>query len=307
MAKRTIIEIDQELCDGCGECETGCPEGALKIIDGKARLVGESLCDGLGACIGHCPRGAIHVIERDAEAYDEIAVIKEILPQGQEVLKAHFAHLDRHGQDLYLEKAVGYLISLRLAIPEGYERFGQRKPLVFAKPCGTFAGPRAAGTAGAAGTAAQAATQAAPRLEPARAGIPSAAFPEKPSGVSALKNWPIQLHLANPKAQHFAGADLLIAADCTAFALGSFHEDIVSGKSLVIACPKLDSGRDLYISKLAAMMGQAGSVSVVIMEVPCCSGLLKLAQEARAASGADLPIQALVLGIDGGFVARKTI
>jgi len=296
MAKRTIIEIDQELCDGCGECETGCPEGALRIIDGKARLVGESLCDGLGACIGHCPRGAIHVIERDAEAYDEIAVIKEILPQGQEVLKAHFAHLDRHGQDLYLEKAVGYLISLRLAIPEGYERFGQKKPLVFAKTCGAFTGPRAAGTA----------AQAAPRLDPARTGTPSA-FPEKPSGVSALKNWPIQLHLANPRAQHFAGADLLIAADCTAFALGSFHEDIVSGKSLVIACPKLDSGRDLYISKLAAMMGQAGSVSVVIMEVPCCSGLLKLAQEARAASGADLPIQALVLGIDGGFVARTTI
>ena len=297
MAKRTIMEINQELCDGCGECETGCPEGAIRVIDGKARLVGESLCDGLGACIGHCPRRAIRVIERDAEEYDEIAVLKEILPQGPAVLDAHFAHLDHHGQDLYLERAVGYLESQGLAIPEGYERFSRKKPLAFSKPCGSaFAGIRTLGSE----------TSAAPRSGNVP-GQAAAAFPDKPSGASALKNWPIQLHLANPRAPHFAGADLVIAADCTAFALGSFHADIVSGKSLVIACPKLDLGRDLYISKLAAMMQQAGSVSAVIMEVPCCSGLLKLVQEARAASGADLPIQALVMGIDGGFVAHKTI
>jgi len=117
MATRTIIEVDQDLCDGCGACEIGCPEGALKVIDGKARLVGESLCDGLGACIGHCPRGAIRVTQRDAESYDEAAVLDKILPQGPTVLAAHFAHLDHFGQDLYLEQAIDRLDNLGIAIP----------------------------------------------------------------------------------------------------------------------------------------------------------------------------------------------
>ncbi len=284
MAKRTIIEIDQDLCNGCGACETGCPEGALKVIDGKARLVGESLCDGLGACIGRCPVDAIHVIEREADAYDEIAVLKEILPQGQSVVRAHFAHLDHHGQDLYLERAVAYLSAQNIAIPQGYERFGQKKSApAFVKSCGAFSA-----------------------LKEKTASAPES-IPSKPSGVSALKNWPIQLHLVNPRAPHFADADIVIAADCTAFALGSFHADIIGGKSLVIACPKLDSGKDIYLSKLADILRQARSTSVVIMEVPCCSGLLKLVQEARSMAGATLPIDVLIVGIDGGFVARKTV
>ncbi|HCO48379.1 MAG TPA: 4Fe-4S ferredoxin [Spirochaetaceae bacterium] len=298
MGKRTIIEIDQELCDGCGTCETGCPEGALRIIGGKARLVGESLCDGLGACIGHCPKGAIHITERDADEYDEIAVLKEILPQGNPLLQAHFAHLDHHGQDLYLERAVNFLTSQGLPIPGGYERFGQKKAFAFSKPCGSgYAVSSPAKTQNAAGS---------PNASGGDAPAPSV-FPAKPSGSSSLKNWPIQLHLANPRSPHFAGADVVVAADCTAFALGSFHADIVSGKSLVIACPKLDSGKDIYRAKLAEVIGQVRSVSVVIMEVPCCSGLLRLAQDARTDSGSKLPIQVLVVGIDGGFVARKTI
>ncbi len=284
MAKRTIIEIDQDLCNGCGSCETGCPEGALKVIDGKARLVGESLCDGLGACIGRCPVDAIHVIEREADAYDEVAVLKEILSQGQSVVRAHFAHLDHHGQDLYLERAVAYLSAQNIAIPQGYERFGQKKTApAFVKSCGVFSALKEK-TASAAES-----------------------IPSKPSGVSALKNWPIQLHLVNPRAPHFTDADIVIAADCTAFALGSFHADIIEGKSLVIACPKLDSGKDIYLSKLAAILRQARSASVVIMEVPCCSGLVKLVQEARSMAGATLPIEILIIGIDGGFVARKTV
>ncbi len=297
MAKRTIIEIDQDTCDGCGACETGCPEGALRVLDGKARLVGESLCDGLGACIGRCSKGAIHVTEREADAYDEVAVLKEILPQGPAVLLAHFAHLDHHGQDLYLERAVNYLKSEGIAIPAGYERFGQKKAFAFTKPCG----------GGMVGFGVPTARR--PESDAAQG------FPEKPSGASALKNWPIQLHLANPRAPHFAGADVVVAADCTAFALGSFHADIVAGKSLVIACPKLDSGKEIYLAKLAAIIGQARSVSVVIMEVPCCSGLLRLVEEARQtaqrsaeeSAGASAPIHVLVVGIDGGFVTRKTI
>jgi len=312
MSKRTIMEIDQDICDGCGACATGCPEGALRIIEGKARLVGESLCDGLGACIGACPKGAIHVVEREADEYDEISVLKEILPQGSAVLAAHFSHLDRHGQDLYLDKAVMYLRSLGMGIPQGFEGFGQKKTFAFTKPCGVLSGLKAEGrsrtacVADAAATAAatEAATSAA---SPLTANKDSPSFPDRPSGESKLKNWPVQLHLANPRAPYFAKADVVVAADCTAFALGSFHADIVSGRALVIACPKLDSGKDVYIAKLASILAQAASVSVLMMEVPCCSGLLKLVREAKSIGCSSLPIETLVIGIDGGFVARKTI
>jgi NAD-dependent dihydropyrimidine dehydrogenase PreA subunit len=307
MATRTIIEIDQDRCNGCGACETGCPEGALKVIGGKARLVGESLCDGLGACIGRCPADAIRVVEREAEAYDEIAVIKEMLPQGAAVLAAHFAHLDHHGQDLYLNIAAEYLRSQGIAPPQGFERFGaERKAPAFFKPCGgAQAKPR--GHAHAGGCPGSAERTIARPAAAAAVTTEAATAPAVPSGASALANWPIQLHLANPRSPHFDGADVLIAADCTAFALGSFHAELLAGRSLVIACPKLDSGKDLYLSKLAAIIGQARSVTAAIMEVPCCSGLLKLAQEARDAAGADTPIEAIVVGIDGGFVARKRI
>jgi NAD-dependent dihydropyrimidine dehydrogenase PreA subunit len=282
--KRTIIEIDQSTCDGCGACETGCPEGAIKIVDGKARMVGESLCDGLGACIGRCPRGAITVLEREADEYDEIAVIERLIPQGAGVLAAHFTHLDGHGQSLYLEKAARYLAERGIAVPAGFENYTAPKKPSFIKSCGF-------------------ALKSSPK--PAEATM-SARFPDKPSGGSSLKNWPIQLHLANPKSPQFAGADIVVAADCTAFALGSFHSDIISGKSLVIACPKLDSGKDLYLAKLSTMFAEAKSIAVVIMEVPCCSGLLSLVKSARESANSKLPIEALVVGIEGGFVARRT-
>ncbi len=290
MALRTIIEIDQDACDGCGACEVGCPEGALKIVDGKARLVGESLCDGLGACIGKCPRGAITITEYEAQEYDEVKVVKEILPQGQAVLAAHFEHLDHHGQDLYLRKAVEYLVANKLAVPEGFERFAQPKPAVQFQGC-----PGMKSHAFAPKPSVQA-------VPPKPAAVPASA---SPSGSSSLGNWPIQLHLVNPRAPQFAGADVLIAADCTAFALGSFHSDLLNGKALVIACPKLDSGKDIYADKLSSIIGQAASVTLAIMEVPCCSGLLKLAQDARTAAGSATPLQTIVVGIDGGFVARK--
>lgn len=274
MATRTIIEIDQERCDGCGACETGCPEGALRVIDGKARLVGESLCDGLGACIGRCPMDAIRVVEREASGYDELTVIKGILPQGEAVLAAHLAHLDRHGQDSYLTIAADYLRSRNVPIPQGFERRGVARTPVSPTP---------------------------------RANDLSIKPKGRAQSASALVNWPIQLHLANPRSPRFGGADILIAADCTAFALGSFHADLLGGRALVIACPKLDSGKDIYASKLATIIGQAKSVTVAIMEIPCCSGLIRLAREARDSSGTDTPIDAIIIGIDGGLVAKKRI
>jgi len=128
--------------------------------------------------------------------------------------------------------------------------------------------------------------------------------PRPAGGPSALSHWPIQLHLVNPRAPQYAAAELLVAADCTAFALGSFHADFLAGKSLVIACPKLDQGREIYVEKLAALIDAAAGVSVAIMEVPCCSGLVKLLLEAREKSARKPAIEVAVLGIEGGIVKR---
>jgi len=291
---RTIIRIDQELCNGCGACETGCPEGALKIIDGKARLVGESLCDGLGACIGHCPQGAIQTIQTEAEDYDEYAVMAKVVPQGESVILAHLAHLEHFGQDVYIKQALDYLEKHALPVPEGYSASKpvlEPKKISFSKPCSPDVRPmKAIGTSGTIRDKAASST----------------VFPEKPSAPSALSHWPVQLHLINPRTSSFNNADVVIAADCTAFALGSFHTDILKDAPLVIACPKLDSGREIYLSKLASIISQAKSVRVVVMEVPCCSGLLRLVREARTISGRSIPIHSLVIGIDGGFVARNS-
>jgi NAD-dependent dihydropyrimidine dehydrogenase PreA subunit len=283
MATRQIIEIDQDRCNGCGECATGCPEGALRIIDGKARLVGESLCDGLGACIGNCPLGAIRVTRREADEYNEALVMEGIVPQGEAVLRAHLEHLDHHGQDLYLRLAAAYLQEKGLPIPAGFERFAAaRSDTRERQTC-----PAIPSTT----------------TSPRESGSP---FPEKPTAPSALSQWPIQLHLVNPRSGQFAGAQVLLAADCTAFAMASFHADLLAGNRLLIACPKLDTGKDIYVEKLAAIMEQATSFSIVVMEVPCCSGLVKLALDARERSGRQLPLNVVVIGIEGGFVARRS-
>jgi NAD-dependent dihydropyrimidine dehydrogenase PreA subunit len=301
MATRTIIEVDQDLCDGCGACEIGCPEGALKIIDGKARLVGESLCDGLGACIGHCPHGAIRVIERDADSYNEVAVLDKILPQGAAVLQAHFAHLDHYGQDLYIEQAVARLDSLGIAVPEGYEKFRKQAKPKFVKPCPSFSRTLADMAARSGSAPAQPALVS--DLNPAPAAVSLSPKPLSPKP----HNWPVQLHLINPRAPQFANARLLVAADCTAFVMPDFHQTLAEGKSLVIACPKLDSGREIYVSKLAALISQAESVEAVIMEVPCCGGLSRLLEEARQKAGRPLPINLVVVSSEGKILGKKTL
>jgi NAD-dependent dihydropyrimidine dehydrogenase PreA subunit len=303
MATRTIIEVDQSLCDGCGACEIGCPEGALKVIAGKARLVGESLCDGLGACIGHCPRGAIRVTHRDAESYDEVAVLDKILPQGPAVLEAHFAHLDHFGQDLYLEQAIARLDSLGHAIPQGYEKFRKPAPPKFTKPCSVFSRSLADMAARSGSAPVKPSTEPGISLDP----IPAAGKPALKPKSPKPRNWPVQLHLINPRAPQFAGARLLVAADCTAFVLEDFHSTLAEGKNLVIACPKLDSGRDIYVSKLAVLIDQAESVEAAIMEVPCCGGLARLLEEARQKSGRALPINLVVVSSEGRILGRKTL
>lgn len=323
MATRAVIEIDEEKCDGCGLCAGGCHEGALRIIDGKARLVGESLCDGLGACIGECPRGALRTVEREVEEYDERRVIENILPKGMNTVAAHLDHLRSHGQDSWLAQARAVLAEKGLAVPEPKSApcgcgaaFPEPRassvtrrdsPLRPAAPA-PFAAPRidngmSGGCPGSAARsfAASAGTPAAVPAAPKPAGGPSGSGAAG-SLASRLEQWPVQLHLVNPRAPYFRGADLLIAADCTAFACGAFHQALLAGRRLVIACPKLDHGREVYLDKIRALIdeSQVSSVTVAVMEVPCCGGLSRLVQEAAASASRSVPVSTVVVGIEGG-------
>jgi ferredoxin len=290
MPTREIIEIDEDACDGCGACANGCHEGALQIIDGKARLVGESLCDGLGACIGECPRNAIKVTRREAEAYDESRVMEGLSKLGPKVIAAHLAHLRSHGQDAYVREALAWMAVHGIAAPAP-------------EPVRAEGGCQGAGCPGSTSKRFTPVGDAKPA--PASATVANATMVA--DSPSALTHWPIQLHLINPRAPQFAGTDLLIAADCTAFSLGAFHSQFLAGKSLVIACPKLDSGREIYVEKLAVLLGAARSVTVAIMEVPCCSGLLKMVLDARETAAKKPAIEAITVGIQGGIAARRSV
>lgn len=285
MATRTVIRIDEEKCDGCGLCATGCHEGALQIIDGKARLVGESLCDGLGACIGECPLGALTTVEREVEAYDERRVIEHILPKGMATIAAHLEHLSSHGQDTWHAQAIEVLKERDIALP-----------VSAAKSLGTL---RAIPNGMSGGCMASAAMAFGPS-QPAVTTMPGAASTS--SMATRLEQWPVQLHLINPRAPYFQGADLLIAADCTAYACGAFHEVLLTGRRLVIACPKLDTGKEVYIDKIRALVRDSGvsSITIAIMDVPCCGGLKRLVNEALAGIEHSVPIATVVVSARGG-------
>jgi ferredoxin len=270
--ERQIIRIDEEKCDGCGLCAKGCPEGALQMIDGKARLVSEITCDGLGACVGECPQGAILVETREAAPYDERLTLDNLIPKGPNTLKAHLKHLYEHSQATFLNQALGYLKELDVAIPDFKEKTMHQ-----------------AMHGGCPGSAPRNLTRA-------------AAGPVAQDGlVSQLAQWPVQLHLIAPMNPAFEKADLLIAADCTAFAMADFNQKWLPGKKLVIACPKLDQNQEVYLDKLTALIDEAqvNTITVMIMEVPCCGGLLRLAQTAAERATRKVPIKAVVVGVDG--------
>lgn len=222
--KRKIVEIDESRCDGCGLCLPNCAEGALRIIDGKARLVSERYCDGLGACLGHCPRDAIRIVEREAEEFDQEAVQRQI---------------DRSSS---------------------------------------------------------------PHSCPGSKMIHSQAMPEVESSEwpSQLRHWPIQLHLVPANAPFFKEADLLIAASCVPFSYAGFHQNILAGRSLIIACPKLDR-TETYLQKLTEIIkhNDIKSLTVAVMEVPCCQGLIRLGRQALHDSGKRMPITVEVITIRG--------
>jgi NAD-dependent dihydropyrimidine dehydrogenase PreA subunit len=233
---RKIIEINEAQCDGCGQCVTSCAEGALKIIDGKARVVAETFCDGLGACIGECPRGALKIVEREADAFDEKAVEQHV--------KEHDAG---HGT----------------------------------LPCGCPGSSMQSFKAPAAGAPKEAVCS---------------------GTVSALTHWPVQIRLVPANAPFLRGADLLIAADCTAFAYAGFHSDLLAGKALMVGCPKLDDAQQIQ-DKFVDIFKTAGikSITVVAMEVPCCSRLPMVIKKALEISGADIPLKEIIVGIQGSL------
>lgn len=231
--KRNIIKIDESKCNGCGECIPDCPEGALKIIDGKAKLISEALCDGLGACVGKCPRGALTVEVREADDFDEEKAQENI------------------AENEYFRTGCPGAMMMDL----GFEK-NKREPRGSKEPA---------------------------------------------ESLSFLRQWPIQLKLVNPAAPQFKNANLLVAADCTAYSYGAFHQNFLKGKVTVIFCPKLDGAFEEYCDKLAEIisLNDLNSLEVVRMEVPCCKGAVLVAQEALNRSGKTLQIKEHVVSLKG--------
>lgn len=276
--KRKIITIDDEKCNGCGACIPDCPEGALQLIDGKARLISDLFCDGLGACIGTCPEGAISVIEREAEPYDERRVMENISRQGMNTIAAHLKHLSDHGEKGYLAAALEYLKEKGIDVPGfGREAAGPKRCPASEK----FAGSLSREGAGEKGG--------------------SPAIPGADAIESELRQWPVQLKLLNPAASYFDGAHLLVAADCSPFAFADFHRRYVRGRIVIMFCPKLDPYIDEYVDKLAAIFTahRIASVTVLRMEVPCCGGTGAIVRKAMEKAGVKIDINEITVSVEG--------
>jgi NAD-dependent dihydropyrimidine dehydrogenase PreA subunit len=314
--KREIIKIDEEKCNGCGLCIPSCPEGALQIIDGKARLVSDLMCDGLGACIGECPEGAIAIEEREAEPYNEAAVIREIVKFGENTVVAHLKHLLDHNEMKFFEIAVEYLEENSRNIGFNLEEALDK---VYARSVGgDCAHGGCPGSKNFNFIIDPTEVEEAGKTAPKRAGVPRGWSPQglesQEAGVpveikSELRQWPVQMHLINPMAPYFHNAEVVLAADCVAFSAGNFHQKYLRGRSLAIACPKLDQGKEVYVEKLKTMIDEAQikELHVLVMEVPCCSGLVHIANLAREAASRKVPIKKTVIGIKGDVLLESYI
>ncbi|MBN2339863.1 MAG: 4Fe-4S binding protein [Deltaproteobacteria bacterium] len=260
MAKRKIIKIDEEKCTGCGLCVPSCAEGAIQIIDGKAKLVADNLCDGLGACLGDCPEDAITIEERDADEFDEAAVGVHLKKDGPRGASAQHA----------------------MASPRPHSDHGAHGGGCPGSRMLTF--DRTESTS-------------------------SKAADAEGEVASELRQWPVQMHLVSPLAPYFQRADVLLAADCVAFSVGDFHRSYLRGKALAIACPKLDTGKESYAEKLVAMIDDAeiNTFTVMVMEVPCCTGLVTLAQQAVANASRKIPIKKIVVSLKGEQLSEQWI
>lgn len=315
--QRDIIKIDEEKCNGCGVCVPNCHEGALQVIDGKVRLVSELMCDGLGACIGHCPEGAITIEKREAEPYDEIAVISEMVKKGPNTVIAHLKHLKDHHEYGYLEEGSTWLevhgSELTFDVAEVLDAVSGRRG-----PAGAESGdPQHHHNQGQQENGQQhghgqqhhgggCPGSAARIITPAPA---FATATEATEIQSQLTHWPVQMHLVNPNSPAYRGADLLLAADCVAFSMGSFHNRFLKGKALAIACPKLDHGTETYVDKLTVMIDTAkvNTITVLMMEVPCCGGLLQMVRAALARASRKVPVKAVIVSVEGKILQEEWI
>lgn len=274
MVKRDIITIDEKKCNGCGACIPGCPEGALQVIDGKARLISDLFCDGLGACLGTCPQGAITVENREAEPYNEFKVMDNVVLAGPNVIKAHLKHLKDHNEMVFYQQALDYLKERKMEVPD----LSDTPNLACGCP-GTM--------------------QKDLRNEKKE--------PAPVSNVnlqSKLNNWPIQLTLLNPNAPYLSNADLLIAADCTPFAYANFHERFLKDKILIMFCPKLDKNLDEYVDKLTAILKTQNiqSITLLHMEVPCCGGVEAIVTKALQNANVNIIIKDYTISINGELI-----
>jgi len=275
MSKRKIIKIDEAKCNGCGLCIPNCPEGALQIIDGKARLISDLFCDGLGACIGHCPEGAIITEEREAEPYNEKKVMENIVKQGKNTIIAHLKHLKEHNETEYFQQAIEVLNKKNIEVP--HEAIsGGHGPL----PCGCP------------GTMVK--DFSAEDKDSAQKKGKTASIP------SQLRQWPVQINLVPAFAPYLNNADLLIAADCVPFAYANFHNELLKGKILLVGCPKLDN-ISVYEEKFNQIFknNNIKRVTYVRMEVPCCFGMVPVLKKAIAASGKEILFEEVVISIKG--------
>ncbi len=278
--KRKIITIDDKKCTGCGNCIPNCPEGAIQIIDGKARLVSDLMCDGLGACLGHCPEGAILIEEREAEAYDERKVMANIVKAGPNTIQAHLKHLKEHNQIEYYNQAIEYLKDNNIKFINKVEN------------------DMSAQHSGCPGSRS---------FEFIK--VDDQAAVNEDSYPSQLSHWPIQMHLISPQAQHYKRSDMVLAADCVAYTVGDFHKNFLKGKTLAIACPKLDENQEIYEEKIRDLIDIAriNTLTVIIMQVPCCGGLLRLAQKAVSQAERKIPIKAIVISLQGEILNEEWV
>jgi len=254
---REIVHIDEEKCDGCGLCVPSCQEGAIQIIDGKAKLLAENLCDGLGNCLGECPQGAITIEQRQAEAFDEQAVEE---------------HLGRQLAEPYEPPT-----------PTGAPAAEAEEAPAAKLPCGCP-------------------STLMRKLQDEDEQTPAAPAAEAAAGprTSKLRQFPVQLTLLPERGDVWADADVLLAADCVGFCMPDFHEKLLAGKTLAVACPKLDDA-GAYVEKLARVLAgnRVKSITVARMEVPCCGGLGRIVKAAMDKAGANVPVTEVIVSTKG--------
>lgn len=248
--KRRIIEINEKLCNGCGQCVLACAEGAIELINGKARLVAENYCDGLAACVGECPEGALKIVEREAEDFD-INAVEDYL-KSKKIVKTSTS-----GDNIKVQ-------------PNGCSSTGVQ---IFSSPCEVI---------------------------------------NKPSlltnSVSSLMHWPVQIKLVPPNAAFLKDSELLIAADCTPIAYPAFHNDFLKGKVVLIGCPKFDDTEE-YLAKFTEIFKNTDikNLTILIMEVPCCSKLPAIISQAVTASGKTISAEVVVVSIKGEVLKKESL